>query len=324
MRFVHTNTGEDSVMATSLRSPPADATSLRMPRLSLVLNEKAGTLLAGGCTPDLTDRLAAGGAETRLIPPGDLPDRLRDACADADAVVVAGGDGTIACAAAALAGTGMPLGILPAGTMNLLAKDLRLPIGDLNQAADVILAGRTRDVDVGHLDGHVFLCACMLGAPTRLGHHRESSRHAGPWRQWVGFARAAFRMLRRRRSQRLTLTVDGATHRIKTPSLTITVNPVDDDHGRIFARSRLDGGRLCAYVIRRHTMLDLVRVILRLAAGNTRDSALLVLEGTSITIEAPTPALLVLIDGEERLLPTPLHVTIQPRGLRVFAPAQAA
>ncbi len=308
-------------MATSLRSPPHAATSLATPRLSLVLNEKAGALLAGGNTQDLTDRLAAGGAELRIIPPGDLPDRLRDAREEADAVVVAGGDGTIACAAAALESTGIPLGILPAGTMNLLAKDLRLPIGHPNEAADIILAGHTRDVDVGRIDGHVFLCACMLGAPTRLGHHRETSRHAGPWRQWVGFARAAFRTLRRRHSQRLTLTVDGAVHTIKTPSLTITVNPVDDDHGRMFARSHLDGGKLCAYVIRRHTMLDLVRVMLRLAAGNTRDPALLVLEGTAITIDAPTPALLVLIDGEERLLATPLRFTIRPRSLRVFAPA---
>jgi diacylglycerol kinase family enzyme len=297
---------------------------LQYRRLSLVLNEKAGALLAGGRTQDLTDRLSQGGARLRIIPPGDLPDRLRDARAEADAVVVAGGDGTIACAAAALEDTGMPLGILPAGTMNLLAKDLHLPIGQLTEAAGIILAGHTRDVDVGRVDGHVFLCACMLGAPTRLGHHRETNRRAGPWRQWVGFARAAFRTLRRRRSQRLTITVDGAVHTIRTPSLTITVNPVDDGRGRLFARSRLDGGKLCAYVIRRHTMLDLVRVMLRIAAGNTRDPALLVLEGTAITIEAPTPALLVLIDGEERLLAAPLSFTIKPGALRVFAPAPAA
>jgi diacylglycerol kinase family enzyme len=292
--------------------------------LSLVLNEKAGALLGGGGTPDLTDRLEAAGAQLRIIPPGDLPERLRDARANADAVVVAGGDGTVACAAAALEHTGIPLGILPAGTMNLLAKDLRLPIGDLTGAADVILAGHTRDVDVGRVDGHVFLCACMLGAPTRLGHHRETNRHAGPWRQWLGFARAAFRTLRRRRSQRLTLTIDGVTRKVKTPSLTITVNPVNDDHGRIFARSRLDGGKLCAYVIRHHTLVDLLRVTARLAAGNTRDPALLVLEGTTITIDAATPALLVLIDGEERLLSTPLTFTIQPRALRVFAPTGTA
>ena len=123
-------------METSLRATPPGTALPHDTRLSLVLNEKAGALLAGGGTPDLAARLEAGGAVTRLVPPGDLPARLRAAMQDADGVVVAGGDGTVACAAAALAGTGTPLGILPGGTMNLLACDLNLPIGDMEAAAE--------------------------------------------------------------------------------------------------------------------------------------------------------------------------------------------
>jgi diacylglycerol kinase family enzyme len=324
MRFVHTTTGENEAMATSLRSPPGPTTSLQYRRLSLVLNEKAGALLAAGETPDLTAKLQAAGARARVVPAGDLPDRLRAAMQDADAVIVAGGDGTVACAAAALGGTGIPLGILPAGTMNLLARDLCLPVADMHQAADVILAGATRDIDVGQASGHVFLCACMLGTPARMGRLREQARLRGPWRQWPAFARAAFRLLWRPRALRLTLTVDGKAYKLRTPSLTITVNPVEDVQGRLFARAALDGGQLVAYVVQRPRVVDLLRVFVRLALGRARDPALLVLKGTAMRIASAGEALLVLVDGEERLLSSPADFAIRPRALRVFAPGQPA
>jgi diacylglycerol kinase family enzyme len=323
-RFVHTTTSENPVMATSLRNPPAAATSLPYRRLSLVLNEKAGSLLAAGKTADLAARLDSAGATTRIIPEGALPDRLRQALEDADAVIVAGGDGTVACAAAVLSFTGVPLGILPGGTMNLLAKDLHLPVGDLNAAADIILGGHIRDIDVGIAGGHVFTCACMLGAPARMGRHREQARLRGPWRQWPGIVRAAAKILSRPRSLRLELSVDGQRHRLKTPSVTITVNPMEDVQGRFFARAHLDGGRLYAYVVHRPGLVDLLRVFVRLALGRPKDPALLVLDGMVITIASASAAIRTLVDGEERLLQTPLTFSVRPKALRVFVPAEHA
>jgi diacylglycerol kinase family enzyme len=290
-------------------------------RLSLVLNPKAGAMLAAGQTPDLATLLEAQGAIARTIPDGTLPERLRQAMDEADAVIVAGGDGTVACAAAALGGTGIPLGILPAGTMNLLAKDLRLPIAGLNQAADIILAGQTRDIDIGMAGGQVFLCACMMGAPARMGRHRERARLSKSWRQWLRIGRAAAKIMMRPRSLRLTLTVDGTATRVKTSSLTITLNPMEDVHGRLFARTHLDGGKLCAYIVKRPGVTALLRVFVRLALGRPTDPALLVLEGTRIDIDSASAALRVLVDGEERLLRTPLTFTVRPGALRVFAPA---
>ena len=62
--------------------------------------------------------------------------------------MVGGGDGTLSCAAGLVAGTGLPLGILPLGTLNHFAKDLAIPL-DLEKAAGVIAAGHVRRVDVG-------------------------------------------------------------------------------------------------------------------------------------------------------------------------------
>ena len=280
-------------------------------------------MLAAGRTPDLAARLESRGAETRQVPPGDLPARLRAAMEDADAVIVAGGDGTVACAASALAGTGVPLGILPGGTMNLLASDLGLPTADLNAAADVILAGHTRDIDLGTVGGHVFLCACMLGEPARLGRHREQSRLLGRVRRFLRMARAAIRIVATPRRLRLTLSVDGVAHKLKTSALTITLNALEDGQGRLFGRAALDGGRLVAYAVIRTSVFALVRSFVRMARGRPRDPALLVLEGTTMRIDSKLGALHVLVDGEERLMVSPFELAIRPLALRVFAPAVA-
>ncbi len=280
-------------------------------------------MLAAGQTPDLTVLLESGGAVTRLVPPGDLPARLRAALEEADAVVVAGGDGTVACAAAALAGSGTPLGILPRGTMNLLACDLHLPVSDLNAAADVILAGRTRDIDVGYAGEHVFLCACMLGEPARLGRHREQARLHGRLRRALRMARAALRIIATPRRLRLTLSVDGVAHALKTSALTITLNALEDGQGRLFARPALDGGTLVAHAVCRPSIFALVRSFVRMAWGRPRDPALLVLKGEAMRIEARVGALHVLVDGEERLMTSPVELRVSPRALRVFAPVAA-
>ncbi len=314
-------------MATTL-SDPSQAAAGQMPaRMALVLNDQAGAVLAGTATPDaVRERLRAGGADLFEPPKGKLPDRLRAAAATADTVIVAGGDGTVACAAAALADSGTKLGILPCGTMNLLARDLALPVDDVDAAAGVILSGSTKTIDVGCVgggtaEGHTFLCACMLGGPVRLGRHREQARRHGRVGQWVQFTRAAVLVLRRPRSLRLTMSIDGTSHRLHTRSLTITLGALADSTGRMFGRARLDEGVLCAYAVRRAGVFGLLRVFLRLARGQSRDPALAVFTGRDISLHTSSGRLHVMIDGEVQLLETPVRFTVRPRALTVFAPA---
>src|SRR6202007_1583715 len=121
----------------------------------------------------------------------------------------AGGDGTIACAAQQIVGTDIVLGILPSGTMNVLAVDLNIPVGDVAAAIAVLRDGRVREIDAAEVNGQLYLCGSMLGLPARLARYREMGRGKGSMtRLWLRFTRAAFRAFARYGAPRVVLAVD--------------------------------------------------------------------------------------------------------------------
>ncbi len=300
--------------------------------MALVANGRAGALMRqGGSAGSLEDKLRGEAASLEVIAEdsGSLPDRMEQAMrTGADCVVVAGGDGSIACAASVLAGTETALGLIPSGTMNLLARDLGLDPDDPDSCLRTLADGQVRSIDAGCVagtdsKGHLFLCASMLGTPARLSRHREAGRkRGGGLLAWASFGRAAGLALWRNRSLHLTLLVGGQELRRRTPSLTITVNPLDDTSGRMFGRSQLDGGKLVLYVVRRASALRQAWLLLRtVITGSLRAPDVEVIEATELEVHSRHRAVHVLVDGEMRLLAPPLRYTIRPRILRVVAPA---
>ncbi len=289
------------------------------------MNEKSGALLGqDGSAGTLTKNLANAGFDVMSPKPGALPDRIRQAHDHgADLIVVAGGDGTVACAAAVLANTGATLGIIPAGTANLLARDLGIPPDDQEAAIRILTTGHRRAIDAGEIEGHIFLCALMLGSPARLGHHREMGRRRGNGlAAWLHFGRAFLRATLRHRAITFHVTVDGTRHRLRTHALTLAVNALDDTSGRLFGRSHLDAGALWLYAVRPRSLFALFRLAFRAASGNiAEDPAVTILHGERVTIAGPTASLRVLIDGEEHLLPSPATVTLNKKALGVMAAA---
>ena len=300
----------------------------------MVLNGAAGALVDGGDQAgSLGAMFEAAGLRAHIVPQdaGTLPQRARLALErGAEMVVAAGGDGTIACTAQVLAGTGTPMGILPFGTMNLLAKDLGLPIGDVPAAVRVLAEGRPRRIDVGEVNGQVFLCASMLGLPARLARYRESERGHSALRLWTRMARAAVRALARGHRLHVALRLEQEIVRLRTTSLTVTVNPLDDgssrrSSGRAFGRSCLDGGELAVYDIDRLGALATLRLSLRLLAGRWQDDAAVhERRAGRLAVASGRPSLRVMNDGEVRLLRPPLRYRIRPLALWVIAPAAHA
>ncbi|WP_137180641.1 diacylglycerol kinase family protein [Roseomonas sp. AR75] len=295
-------------------------------RVAIVLNRSAGSLLGRDAAEEEVARhLEAAGLEAVHIPdhPEGLAARLDDAVArGADAVVVGGGDGTIAAAAARLMGSGTALGILPLGTMNMLAKDLGIPLA-LDAATEALAHGRIRAIDVAEVNGHAFLCNAVIGSPSWLGRHRERHRGRASLRSRLAFAIAGLRAAWQHRPMRLSVALEGARPvRLWTRALAVASNRYAEGVGMVMKRTRLDAGELTLYVARRYGLWWWVRLVGGMLLGTWRGSRLVHEHAArQVTVASPRKALRVMADGEALLLDPPLDFRIHPGALRVIVPA---
>ena len=122
-----------------------------------------------------------------------------------DLVIVCGGDGTVRVCAGALAGTDMPLALLPAGTGNLLARNLGIPLDDENGALRIALSGEDRRIDVASVEGHRFVVMAGLGFDAAI--MRDASEGLKRTIGWPAYVVSGARHLRGR-GIRVRVTLD--------------------------------------------------------------------------------------------------------------------
>jgi diacylglycerol kinase family enzyme len=303
-------------------------------RVAALVNERAGTVARqpkGGFAPELAAAFAGRGvtAEVELLP----GERMRHAAEEAreraargevDAVAVAGGDGTIGAVASVLAGTGIPLGVLPFGTLNHFAKDLGIPL-ELDAAVAVICDGQVRAVDVAEVNGQVFVNNSSIGLYPYMVLDRERRRSQHGQAKWVATLLAAFRTLRYLPVRRLSVRAAGCVAPTRTPCVFVGNNQYSLAGSSLGTRERLDEGRLYLYVAPPQGRLSLLWLAARSALGlvdETRD--LRVLRADCAEIHSRTSRLLVAMDGEVAILRPPLTYRLRPGALSVFAPPDGA
>jgi diacylglycerol kinase family enzyme len=301
-----------------------------MRRVAVVLNPRSGGLIGReDAAEQVAARLRAAGLEARILGEDaapDLPGRLDRALAEgADTVIVGGRDGTIRAAAQRLAGTATALGIIPLGTMNMLAKDLGLPL-ELDAAAETLARGAVRAVDVAEVDGEVFLCNSVLGLPSALGRHRERARGQAGLLARLRLVVASARAMLWHMPLRLAIAVeDGPRRVVYTRALAVANNAYDEGVGQILSRTRLDRGELVLYLAHRFGAWWTVKMLLAMALGAWRRRPELESRAAAaFTIHSRRPALRAMNDGEAVLLRPPLAYRIRPGALKVIVPAVAA
>lgn len=152
-----------------------------MKRAHVILNGSAGAGHDDATAHALREQFRQAGVEAQVVLAangGEMTAAARKALAAAsDVVVAAGGDGTINAVASVLAGSGVPFGVLPLGTLNHFAKDIGMPL-ELEEAVRTIGAGRTRRVDVGQVNDRIFLNNSSLGLYPDIVHDRDTSAAA--------------------------------------------------------------------------------------------------------------------------------------------------
>ncbi len=234
-------------------------------------------------------------------------------------VVAGGGDGTVNAVAGRIAGTEAALGVLPMGTLNHFARDAGLPL-DLEAAARALFAGRMVEVDVGEVNGRVFVNNSGVGFYPHFVRRREAEERRGRTKG-VAFMLALRSVVRRylRLRMRLQMKNAEALERV-TPFLFVGNNRYHAAGPEIGTRSTLNSGRLWVCTAPSLGRRNLARVALRALVGREPDEELNVFEIEELWVEPATPRANVSFDGEVAVMAAPLHYRIRPRALRLVAP----
>lgn len=289
-------------------------------RFAVVLNGRSG----GGRGPAQAARLRellGASTEVALVRGGAAirASAERLAAAGCDALVAGGGDGTVGAVAGVARAHGLPLGVLPLGTLNHFAKDLGMPT-PLDEAAAAIAGSSPRAVDAAEANGELFLNNASLGVYPRLVRLRERHRARGTGK-WLAALWATLAVLRRHPFFDVALRTTEQSTRRRTPFVMIANNAYRMAGLQPQTRERLDAGELAVYTYqatRRSSLLVLgLRVVL---FGVDRVHELEVQTTPEVTVATPRQAPRLALDGELTDLRPPLVARILPQALLVLAP----
>jgi len=308
--------------STSIVPPPLDegghTSTHRLARTCIVVNRNASRGDAD-LAPAL-DALTNAFGRAMIVEveaAARLTERLDAACASGvERIVVAGGDGTIGSTLDVLLRASVPVGLLPLGTANDFARTLGIP-SDLAAAADVIVKGRTRRVDVGVVNGRHFLNAAGIGFSTDL--HRElpawAKRTLGPLAYPLGVVR------RWRRHRPFSVRILGGNAPLARRVIQVTVANGRHYGGGMLAEqsSEIDDGLLDLVVVLPSPWWRHVASLIRLKRGVYPVRAPILSErGARFEIRTQRP-LPIATDGEPSTS-TPATFEVLPRALEVYVP----
>lgn len=251
----------------------------------------------------------------------DLPDLARQVAGEGfDLVVAAGGDGTQSAVAGALAGTDVAMGVLPGGTFNYFARDLG--VGEtIEDALETLRDGRLEPVDVGDVNGLIFLNNISLGAYPQILKTRE-----GIYKRWGRSRLAAYwsvlvALRRLRQPMQLVARVDGESRTFTSALVFIARSAYQMDSFGLDGADAIRAGQFAVLIAKAKKPLPLMRSAVRLAFGHSaKDSDFDLIITDELQIETPRRRQLVAHDGEKTALTSPFRLQVRHGGLRVLRP----
>lgn len=287
-------------------------------RWAVVLNRRSGT----AAEPEALQLafakhgLAADLYEVPAVMGGPAADQI---ARDYDVLVAAGGDGTASTVAAAAAAAGRTFGLVPSGTFNHFARDTGIP-STLDEAVAVLAAGRTRLLDIGDVNGHIFINNASLGAYPRMVWERNRARAAGLPR-WAAGAVAVTRTWLGLRSMAVRVTVDGTPYVRRTPFIFVGNSEYEVAGTDLGKRPSMTDGTLSLYMAPRFGRADALllpaRVLLKTLEKHERFEAF---SAAAISIETARTKVSVGLDGEVRMIEAPLQFHVRRNALRAILP----
>ena len=306
------------------RTPPQTALA--------IINRNSGTVRTRGA--EAVRDLVQGKLETRF--PGLTVQFIKDDIADDIAaalksgkyhtIIAGGGDGTIASAAMALLNSDVAMGALPLGTMNLFVQALGFS-PTLEQALDDMARAEPKDIDVGVVNGKVFLHQVSFGLQPRLARLREKIGYRSRLTKMISGLRALTVLAANPKLVRIDLEVDGKPQRMKVPLVIVSNNRLGNNLN-FSLQSSLTDGELGLYALKHFSLWTLLklakdhlanRLIVNPALDMTTAQSITVLPRRSRLTGRKPKSILASLDGEVVRLSYPVTISLKPQTLKVWS-----
>lgn len=265
------------------------------------------------------ERLAAGNIAVAVEPFEGLPEIARDIVrlrSTADLVILCGGDGTVSSAALAAMESRLPIGIIPMGTANDLARTLNIPT-DLVEAAEIILKGATRPIDVGTVSGHAFFNVASIGLSVELASGLDPTLKKRFGR--LGYAFAALKVLARAGPFKARITDNGRTISVETYQIAIGNGRHYGGGNVVEETASIDDGRLDLYSLEMKNLWKLALMLPSFRSGR-HGAWSEVRTARSAEFDIDTRREMPVNADGEIVTSTPAHFKVHPKAISVFVP----
>jgi YegS/Rv2252/BmrU family lipid kinase len=251
-----------------------------------------------------------------LEKPDQIPEAIRRHADHVDCIIVGGGDGSLNAAAPALVETGVPLGILPLGTANDLARTLAIPT-DIEAAAQIIVSGVKHHIDVGSVNGHYFFNVANIGLGVQVTHQLSPDLK----QRWgvICYARSLASAFKSFDPFHAEIVCDGRHHRVRSIQIAVGNGRYYGGGMTVDDEASIDDHRFFLYSIEPLDFWNMLRLAPAVRSGTFEEHHPVHLEqGRTIEIVTRKP-MVVTADGEI-VTRTPARFTMHGSAVQVFVP----
>lgn len=295
-------------------------------KVAIVMNKNAGSTPSGqALEKKMQDLLHTYNIEFQIfeIDGKEIKNIVKNLIpSDYDIIAGAGGDGTLNSVASVLAGTNKTMGIIPMGTLNHFAKDLGIPL-ETEDAVKIIAEGKPSKVDIGEVNGHIFINNSSVGLYPKAVKLRDKHIERLGGGKWFAMILASLSVFTSFPLFNIKLETDDDTIVRMTPFVFIGNNEYKLDLFNLGIRETLTGGKLSLYTAHckdRFSMLKISILALFNRLDQEKNFDLQFVD--HIRLESGRKVVEVSIDGEVLHLSPPLHYGIRPLDLSVILPCK--
>lgn len=300
-------------------------------RAIAILNRDAGTLRTTNLEAYVAMFRAAFAArgheiDCRIVAGREVVQALEEAASasSADALIIAGGDGSVSAAAAIAWKSGLPLGVVPAGTMNLFARAAGLPL-DIHAVPTVLADWNIIEADICDADGHPFIHQFSAGMHARMVRLRDKMDYRSRLGKLAANLRASIGVILDPPSFDVSYKIDGKHEKLRVSAISVSNNAFGPSP--ILVSERLDGGQLGLYLAKRLDWRGAARLAFDILRGRMKENiAVRAALVTNVELHFPKHkrSLRCVLDGELMPLPRTIRIQIHPGELKIFVPMKQA